>query len=96
MNEREFNRRLAELVSQIGNLPEPQRDGPEKVVGDDTTSCMLRRRAIDRLQDTVDTLRLEVKSLVFDLEATRRENRYLRKLLERQSNRGENGDPDSE
>jgi len=33
------------------------------------------------LQDSLDHLRLSVKYLVFDLEATRRENTYLRKML---------------
>ena len=31
---------------------------------------------------SLDHLRLSVKYLVFDLEATRRENQYLRKLLD--------------
>jgi nitric oxide reductase activation protein len=39
------------------------------------------RRTVNTLQDSLDQLRLSVKYLVFDLEATRRENRYLRKLL---------------
>ena len=34
------------------------------------------------IEDALDYLRLHVKYLVFDLEATRRENRYLRQMLE--------------
>ena len=34
------------------------------------------------LEETLDYLRLQVKYLVFDLEATRRENMYLRRMLE--------------
>lgn len=34
------------------------------------------------LEETLDFLRLQVKYLVFDLEATRRENMYLRRMLE--------------
>jgi hypothetical protein len=41
---------------------------------------------VAELQESLDYLRLSVKYLVFDLEATRRENAYLRKLVE-QSNR---------
>ncbi len=37
------------------------------------------------LQDSLDYLRLSIKYLLFDLEATRRENNYLRKMLEEQS-----------
>ena len=37
---------------------------------------------IGELQESLDYLRLSVKYLVFDLEATRRENKYLRSLIE--------------
>lgn len=33
-------------------------------------------------QGSIDFLRLRIKYLLFDLEATRRENQHLRKLLE--------------
>ena len=35
--------------------------------------------------DVIDALRLGMTYLVFDLEATQRENRYLRRLLEDQA-----------
>ena len=34
------------------------------------------------LQNSVDTLRVHVKYLLFDVEASRRESAHLRKLLE--------------
>jgi len=34
------------------------------------------------LEGALEILRLQVKYLLFDLEATRRENRYLRRMLE--------------
>ncbi len=37
---------------------------------------------INSLQESLDYLRVCIKYQVFDLEATRRENEYLRKLLE--------------
>ncbi len=40
------------------------------------------RESLDRLQNSLDNLRLVTKYRVFDLEATRRENARLRKLLE--------------
>ncbi len=40
------------------------------------------REGLDRLQNSLDNLRLVTKYRVFDLEATRRENARLRKLLE--------------
>jgi hypothetical protein len=39
-------------------------------------------QSIRGLQKSLDDLRVCVKYQAFDLEATRRENRYLRKLLE--------------
>ncbi len=38
--------------------------------------------ASSTLEDVFDTVRLQTKYLLFDVEATRRENRYLRKMLE--------------
>jgi len=43
-------------------------------------------------EEIVDHVRLQIKYLLFDLEATRRENRYLRDMLERRSNFGEGSD----
>ncbi len=40
------------------------------------------RQTIEKLQETLDFLRLGVKYLVFDVEATKRENAYLRKMLD--------------
>ena len=41
----------------------------------------LAHRMVD---ESLDYLRLSIKYLVFDLEATRRENEYLRKLVQAQ------------
>ncbi len=40
------------------------------------------KASLDRLQSSLDNLRLVTKYRVFDLEATRRENANLKKLLE--------------
>jgi hypothetical protein len=40
------------------------------------------KEGLDRLQNSLDNLRLVTKYRVFDLEATRRENARLKKLLE--------------
>jgi len=41
-----------------------------------------RQQNIQTIQESLDTLRLMIKYQKFDLEATRRENAYLRKMLE--------------
>ena len=40
------------------------------------------------IEDALNTIRLHVRYLVFDLEATRRENRYLRHILDNRSRPG--------
>ncbi|MHC4120664.1 MAG: hypothetical protein ACYSWO_24485 [Planctomycetota bacterium] len=44
------------------------------------------KEGLDRLQNSLDNLRLVTKYRVFDLEATRRENARLKKLLEGDDN----------
>ena len=44
------------------------------------------------LDDSLNQLRLQVKYLLFDLEATRRENRYLRQMLENRHRRSKEND----
>jgi hypothetical protein len=39
-------------------------------------------QSLSSVQESLDYLRLSIKYLVFDLEATRRENGYLRKMLQ--------------
>lgn len=39
------------------------------------------KETVDNLQEVIDYLRVCIKYTVWDLEATRRENAYLRKLL---------------
>ena len=41
--------------------------------------------SMEQLQSSLDYLRVSVKYILFDLEATRRENKHLRQLLEEKS-----------
>ncbi len=45
-------------------------------------------------EQLINCLRVEVKYLLFDLEATRRENRYLRQMLETRSQPNSDADGD--
>lgn len=85
MNEQEFQAKLGELMSQIGELPEGERGSIEKLASETRDRHDRMRKTIGDLQESLDYLRLTVKYLVFDLEATRRENQYLRKLLDQRS-----------
>lgn len=89
MNEQDFQAKLGELISQIGKLPESERPALEALAGETKDRHDKMKKTINDLQDSLDYLRLSIKYLVFDLEATRRENQYLRKLLENKSQPGE-------
>lgn len=81
MNDSVFENKLNELVREIGSLPVPKR---EKLISlaQQTDNCHKElRKGVGRLQESLDYLRISVKYLVFDLEATKRENAHLRKLL---------------
>ncbi|MFI4896888.1 MAG: hypothetical protein ACIARR_03590 [Phycisphaerales bacterium JB059] len=84
MREQEFQTKLGELIRQIGELPEGQRPQFEKLAQETRLRHERMKKTISELQESLDYLRLSVKYLVFDLEATRRENKYLRSLIESQ------------
>ncbi len=86
MNEQDFQAKLSELIQQINHLPPAERDQLTKLADDAKERHQRMNKTVAELQESLDYLRLSVKYLVFDLEATRRENQYLRRLLERQGN----------
>lgn len=87
MDEAIFEKKLNELVSEIGSIPAPQRDRLV-MLAKQTRDCHKRlKRSVNNLQESLDYLRVSIKYMLFDLEATRRENTYLRKLLEDDANR---------
>jgi uncharacterized membrane protein len=85
MNEMEFQSKLGDLIKQIGVLPESQRGELEALASQTRERHDKMKQTIADLQESLDYLRLSIKYLVFDLEATRRENEYLRKLLDTSS-----------
>ena len=82
MDEATFHKKLGELVKEIGTLPESQKKRLEVLAEQTKQRHVELRKSVSSLQDSLDYLRLSIKYLLFDLEATRRENSYLRKLLE--------------
>ncbi len=83
MSEQEFQQKLGELLTRINDLPETERARMEQLATQTRDRHDRMKAAVGELQESLDYLRLSVKYLVFDLEATRRENQYLRKLLEK-------------
>lgn len=86
MDEITFQKKLGELVQEIGTLPESQRKKLELLAEQTKQRHAELKKSVSSLQDSLDYLRLSIKYLLFDLEATRRENSYLRKMLEETDN----------
>ena len=85
MDETTFQRKLSELVAEIGTLPEDERTKLMSLAEETKQRHQELRKTVNNLHESIDFLRLSIKYLLFDLEATRRENSYLRKMLEEQS-----------
>lgn len=81
MNDQDFQTKLGELISQIDSLPAEKRPALQRFAEETKTRHQRMKKTLGELQESLDTLRVTVKYLVFDLEATRRENGYLRGLL---------------
>lgn len=88
MNEQDFQSKLSELMGEISALPPGERAKLTELATKTRTQHEQVKHTVSNLQESLDYLRLSIKYLVFDLEATRRENGYLRKMLEEASHNG--------
>ena len=96
MNEQDFQAKLGDLIEQINCLPPDQRDRLGKLAEETKDRHDRMKKTVADLQESLDYLRLSIKYMMFDLEATRRENQYLRKLLEKQASGSEGTDESPE
>lgn len=92
MNEAMILKKVSELndamtVSHAGRV--------NKAVAQDGVYVPERPTESTSLGDAVELLGLHIKYLMFDLEATRRENRYLRQMLESRPPRRRGEEDDS-
>jgi hypothetical protein len=77
-----FEKRLNELLNEINNPPTNKDKKFLSLTQQTKLSGQNLTKNIEVLHESLDHLRLTIKYLLFDLEATRRENKYLRKILE--------------
>lgn len=82
MNDPHTDAQLAKVLDNIEGLTAEDRARIERFAHDTRNRHEKMRTTLAELQESLDHLRLSVKYLVFDLEATRRENQYLRRLIE--------------
>jgi hypothetical protein len=79
----EVPREILDLADAIQRLPHEHRLKVEPLVCRVVENTKRRRRILALVQDALGQLRLDMKYLTFDLEATRRErDEYHRKLEE--------------
>ena len=82
MDETNLEDKLNELVKEFGETADPQHKKLAQLAMQAQANRKKLEKSINSLQESLDYLRVCIKYQVFDLEATRRENQYLRKLLE--------------
>jgi len=77
----ELPKEIIELAAAIGQLPAEVRQEVDLIMARVVDSTKRRRRILNLVQDALSQLRLDMKYMMFDLEATRRErDDYLRRL----------------
>ena len=82
MDEKTFQEKLQNLIDEFKGFPDAKRKTLEILTNEIGAKYESLLASLKSLQDTVDTLRLNVQYILFDLEATKRENIALRKKLE--------------
>lgn len=82
MSEYSFEEKVNELLNTAGDIPTPQRDKILFLARKNNEHYKVLQEKLSALQNSLDYLRLGVKYMIFDLEATRRENVTLRKQVE--------------
>ena len=93
MDEISFQDKMNQILERIRELPSTSTEAATDAADSAEARRARVQSSINELQDALDYLRLSVKYLVFDLEATRRENAYLRRMIE-QSHRERNPQPE--
>jgi len=84
-NKTEMPTELTDLVEVIRSLPDESRNQVESALERVVDSTRRRRRILTLVQDALSQLRLDMKYLMFDLEATRRERDDYRRQVEEAS-----------
>ena len=81
----ELPQEILDLAAAISHLPDPHRQRIDPLVARVIDSTKRRRRILSLVQEALSQLRLDMKYLMFDLEATRQERDDYRRQLEEAS-----------
>ncbi len=86
MDEVKLEDKLNELLKEFGGASDPHCVKLSMLAKEAGENQKQLEKSVNRLQESLDYLRVCIKYQLFDLEATRRENDYLKKLLEENGN----------
>lgn len=82
MDEKAFQEQISELLVEVQRFPELNKQRIDEPTPTTSARHEKLKKSVASLQGSLDYLRLSIKYLTFDLEATKRENRMLRRMLE--------------
>ena len=82
MSNKDFRQILNALMAEIGTLPAHERKKVEALTGQLLTDASQHDDPDTGILESIDFIRLAIKYMLFDLEAMRRENQYMRQMLE--------------
>jgi hypothetical protein len=82
MDEAMLKDKVGQLLSEVQRMPASPAVAPIDFRPTASQASSTMKREMAALEETLDQVRLAIKYLVFDLEATKRENRVLKELLE--------------
>ena len=85
----ELPKDISDMGAEIAALPAEHRQNLEPLFAQVVESTKRRRRILNLVQEALSQLRLDMKYLVFDLEATRRERDALQQPFEEEDEEGE-------
>jgi hypothetical protein len=86
MDQSDWQNKIKELVREFESHDEPEQKKLAAITQQAHDNHRQRKKSAKNLHELLDYLRLCIKYQCLDLEATRRENEYLKKMLD--SNRG--------
>lgn len=84
IDEAKLEGELNELVKEFGGPVDPAYRKLAVLAKQAEDNQKQLQKSVSNLQESIDYLRICIKYQLLDLEATRRENEYLRKMLKEQ------------
>lgn len=81
MDESTFNKKLQELIQEIAHLPPDKQEQLAPLIEETKKRHEVIKEASDQINKSILDLRICIKYLLFDLEATKRERDALKKRL---------------